>query len=218
MSGIRDEAPLGGVLMGGRSRRFGSDKAAAPLGGRTMAEWAIRSARAACGEPVVLLGGSETTASHLGQPWRPDARADAGPLAGVVVGLEWSEELDRDGLLVLACDLPLVSPALLDAILAARGSGVDAVVPKQRAAPGLQPLCAWYAATALPHARACLQTGERSMLELIARMEVQHVEVERACDDSEVQLLNVNTSEQLALAERLLADRYGGHSMKQASR
>jgi molybdopterin-guanine dinucleotide biosynthesis protein A len=110
-------------------------------------------------------------------------------------------------LLVLACDLPLVTPSLLDVILAEVGPDVDAVVPTQSAPPGLQPLCAWYGVSALPHLLACLDEGERSVRGFLADLEVRRVPDGAPLSEIDEQLLNVNTREQLEVAERMLAAR-----------
>jgi molybdopterin-guanine dinucleotide biosynthesis protein A len=171
-----------------------------------MVEWAVSSlARAGCA-PIALLGGSSETAERLALPWRPDAREGGGPLAGIAAGLEWAREQGRRGLLVLACDLPLVTPSLLDVILAEVGPAVDAVVPTQSAPPGLQPLCAWYGVSALPHVLACLDKGERSVRDFLAELEVRRPD-ETPLREVDEQLLNVNTPEQLEVAERMLAAR-----------
>jgi molybdopterin-guanine dinucleotide biosynthesis protein A len=115
-------------------------------------------------------------------------------LSGVAAGLRWAAELERFGLLVLACDLPLVSAALLKEIRALATSEVDAVVPDS-ATEGTQPLCAWYGPGALPTVEARLEGGEYSMRGLLAHIRVGYVPV---LDD----ILNVNTRAELTVARR----------------
>jgi molybdopterin-guanine dinucleotide biosynthesis protein A len=198
MSGPTESLPLGGVLVGGQSRRFGTDKAVANLGGRSMAAWAVRALRAAS-DPVVLLGGDGSLAQRLALPWRADLQRGAGPMAGVATGLHWAAEIDRMGLLVLACDLPLVAPAVVTAIAAAAGPEVDAVVAVTDT-DGTQPLCAWYGPGALPSAEACLESGTHAMRGLLEHVRVAYVHVDEG-------LFNVNTPADLAAAsERIQAD------------
>lgn len=191
MFGPIESLPLGGVLVGGQSRRFGSDKAVAHVGGRSMASLAVQALRQVS-DPVVLLGGDGTLAKRMALPSREDARPGCGPLSGVAAGLRWAAELERFGLLVLACDLPLVSATLLKEICALATSEVDAVVPES-ATEGTQPLCAWYGPGALPTIEARLEGGDYAMRGLLTHLRVAYVPFP---DD----ILNVNTLDDLAVA------------------
>jgi len=192
--------------VGGRSRRFGADKATAMLAGRPLTEWAAVSLRGAA-DPILLLGGDEQLAERLALEWLPDAYPDAGPMSGVAAGLGRARELGRSGLLVLACDLPLVTSAVLRAIVAAAGPGVEAVVPTPGPSALMEPLCAWYGTAALPQAEAYLAAGERSMHGLIARLEARFLPCAAQSEDGEPLFLNVNTPQELARAEGWLARR-----------
>ena len=93
----------GAVLVGGRSRRFGSDKALADAGGRPLGSRVIDALRAAGVDPVVAVGG--TAGSTLGVPTVADRHPGEGPLAALATVLTWA----RSGLVVVApCDLPLL--------------------------------------------------------------------------------------------------------------
>ena len=86
-----------------------------------------------------------------------DRLADAGPIAGIVAGLEACG--GRPGLF-LAVDLPLVPIPLL-AHLAERGGSWDAVVPVSPRGP--EPLCAAYAPSCLEPIRRRVAAGEMRM-------------------------------------------------------
>lgn len=201
MSGPTDRLPLGGVLVGGESRRFGSDKAAARVGDRTMVARAVETLRAVS-DPVVLLGDDGTLAKPLGLPWRVDVRPGLGPLAGLATGLRWAGELRRPGLLVLACDLPLVTSEMLRTIVGEVRAGVDAVVAATHGPPGVQPLCGWYATRALAATETAIQSGRYSMRELLGALRAELVEMGDHAGDEDALLVNVNTPEDLARAIR----------------
>jgi molybdopterin-guanine dinucleotide biosynthesis protein A len=200
MLGPHEGLPLGGVLVGGQSRRFGSDKATAHVGGRSMAAWAVHALRGAA-DPVVLLGGDGTLGRRMALPWRPDDRPGCGPLSGVAAGLRWAQELDRFGLLVLACDLPLVTSDAMRAIAARARPDLDAVVA-DHGTEGDQPLCAWYGPGALPHIDARLERGTNSMRGLLEHLRVEHVRIVEDPTQASALLLNVNTPDDLAVARR----------------
>ncbi|WP_374942812.1 molybdenum cofactor guanylyltransferase [Sphingomonas sp.] len=98
---------LGAVLAGGRSSRFGSDKAAADWGGRTLADHAA-AAIAARVDTTVLVG-----------PGGIDdlPRAGLGPLGGIAAALDHAARNDYDSVLTIACDMPRLPDGLIDALL-----------------------------------------------------------------------------------------------------
>ena len=110
---------LGAVLAGGASSRFGSDKAMALLGGRTLLDRARD----------VLLG--ET--AHVVVIGRPGGVADVprpgmGPLGGIAGALDHAARNGFGSVLTIGCDMPDV-PADLVAALAKRAPAYCADAP-----------------------------------------------------------------------------------------
>ena len=104
---------LGVVLAGGKSSRFGSDKALAELDGHTLLERAINALSASC-DKVVIAGRDSGPA-----PTVPDwPRADMGPLGGIAAGLRHARDEGFDSALTCGVDsvdlpeglLPELSP------------------------------------------------------------------------------------------------------------
>ena len=122
--------------------------------------------------------------------------------AGLATGLGSASELRRRGLLVLACDLPLVTSAIMRAILGAVRADLDAVVAATHAPPGVQPLCGWYATGAVAAVQSALERGPYSMRELLRALRADLVELGEHADDEVALLVNVNTREDLARAIR----------------
>ena len=73
---------LGAVLAGGRSSRFGSDKALAMLGGRTLLDHALAALRPHC-DTVVVVGRDDVA------DW---PRPDMGPLGGIAGALIYAAD------------------------------------------------------------------------------------------------------------------------------
>ncbi len=136
---------------------MGRDKALLPWGAVTLLEHACARLRAVCDDVRLLTGGE---ARYLDASWPVvlDAWPDAGPLAGVLAGVECLQ-VGQPGLF-LAVDAPFVTHALLAFLLEA-GEGWDAVVPLTETGP--QPLCALYRAACAAPIRARLAAGERRM-------------------------------------------------------
>lgn len=103
---------IGAVLCGGRSTRFGTDKALAPFRSSTVGGQVVDAMRQAGIDPVVAIGGR--AGAELGVPTVPDRRPGDGPLGGLATALLWA----RSGWVVIApCDLPLLSSEHLATLL-----------------------------------------------------------------------------------------------------
>ncbi len=186
------------VLTGGRSRRMGTPKAWAEVGGRTCLARVVDACRGAALEVEFQgeLAGLE--AAFPATPVHADAAPGEGPLAALAAALA-----RRPGqpLLLLACDLPLLPPPLLRALLEGL-PGADWVVPLH--ADRLHPLCAAYGPGVLPVATALLGQGRRDMHALLAHASLvgRPLAPSPAWGDPEAALLNVNTPADLAEAGR----------------
>ncbi len=193
----------GAVLQGGASSRMGSDKASLLLGGVPLAVRIARLLEAICDE-VLFVGGAPAP----GTPGRVIADPE-GPrcaLRGLVAALGAAR---GDRVLVVATDLPLVTDALLRGVAAP--SAADAVVP--RSGPQPQPLCAAYRrAPVLARARERLASGNLALKGLLDDLSVEWIDGEclRGLDPDGTALVNVNTREDLARAQALLARRCAG--------
>ncbi len=90
---------LGAVLAGGRSTRFGSDKALAELGGRTLLSRAVEALESQCNAVVVV--GREVAPVPTLMDW---PRADMGPLGGIVAALHHARNAGYDEVLTCSVD------------------------------------------------------------------------------------------------------------------
>src|SRR5215218_6911552 len=141
---------LGAILAGGASRRFGSPKALATVGGRTIVE-RVRDALAEAVGRVVLIENEPAVFAGLGIDARPDLHPGAGPVAGIEAALRWAEEEGRPGALVAACDMPFLDPHALRLFVdlaGSAGASADAVAvgAQEGASP---PLCAYFSVRCL---------------------------------------------------------------------
>lgn len=191
------------ILCGGRGRRMGEVmKGLLDVGGRPIAARQAEALRAAGAGEVLLVGGDRARYAALGLPHVDDETPGAGPVAGLVAALRSSRA--RRAVLVVGCDLPLVEPALLAALVALVDDAVDAAVP--RVDGRAQPLCAAYAPRVADRAAAQLASGNARLVAFVESLAVRFVdEPELRAHDPELRsLVNVNTPEDLARARALL--------------
>lgn len=166
---------LGCVLAGGESRRFGSDKALALLGGETLLARAVATLAGQCAAAVVA-GRAEAPAPVVAD-W---PRAGLGPLGGLAGALRAAREQGFDAVLSIGVD-SLGLPTDLGAVLAP-GPACLAAQP----VVGLWPV-------ATLDVLAAILTGDerRSMLHFADRCGARLVELA-------VPPVNINTPEDLA--------------------
>jgi molybdopterin-guanine dinucleotide biosynthesis protein A len=157
----------GAVLTGGASSRMGSDKAQLVVGGVASATRVARCLALLC-EDVVLVGG-DPPADAPGRR-APDAEGPRSALRGLVSALA---AVRAEFVLVVATDLPFVTPDLLLALVA--WPEADAVVP--RTPDGAHPLCALYRReVALAAARRHLAEGRLALSALLGAIATRYLE------------------------------------------
>jgi molybdopterin-guanine dinucleotide biosynthesis protein A len=120
---------LGLLLAGGQSRRMGGgDKALRLLGGQTLLDHVIARVGPQVAALVLNANGDPARFARFGLPVVADSIADfAGPLAGILAGLDWAAEHRPDCAMVasVATDAPFL-PTDLVARLAAGLRAADA--------------------------------------------------------------------------------------------
>ena len=167
---MSQQVPIGGfVLVGGESRRMGSNKALLELHGEPLL---LRAATllSTYVERVTLLG-SPDLYSPFGLPVLADQYTSAGPLAGLAMALKHSS---FEWNLCLACDLPLIDGRVIKRLMERiAATGAQAIIPKT--ASGWQPLCAAYHRSCLPLMEEALACREFSISGLFPALRVEEV-------------------------------------------
>ena len=197
------------VLAGGQSRRMGTDKALLRLtpGGPTLIEMVLAAVRAVADD--VFLVANDDRLAHLGLRTVPDAFPGAGSLGGIYSAVEGAGE---SHCLVVACDMPFLSPPLLRA-LADTPRDYDVLAPylevgtnRQGGTKGVyETLHAIYGRAALPAMREQLVAARYRIVGFFPAVRVQAIteEAVRALDPQLRSFFNVNTPERLAEARAI---------------
>jgi molybdopterin-guanine dinucleotide biosynthesis protein A len=184
---------VGLVLAGGRSRRFGGEKAAALLQGKPLLLWAAERLAGDCGAVGVNAQAGSLAEELAGDlPVLHDRLGDPdGPMAGIRAGLAWAEGLGARRLAVSPCDAPRLPHDLFARLIAAAGADGAAVAETP---DGLQPLLAVWPVEALAEVEAALAGGAHPptwrVLEGLGAVRVRF-------DDSAA-FANINTRNDLA--------------------
>jgi molybdopterin-guanine dinucleotide biosynthesis protein A len=195
------EGAVGAIFAGGRSKRFGSEKAVALIGGRPLIELAASHLAPHAAEIAVNApagSGAAAWAQNAGCALTPDASGDpSGPLSGIKAALAWAVTRRAQILLTAPCDTPLLPADVYPRLAAALDAGQVAVA---EAADGLHPLCGAWRPQVLGAVTEALASGAhppvRSLLTLLGAGHVRF--------DDAAAFANVNTPDDLAWAEARL--------------
>ena len=182
------------ILTGGQARRMdGADKSALMIGGTRILDRQLAVLREIA-SPVFLVGRAPVG------PLAPDLRVvtDVIPGAGTLGGIYTAiVESPCDRTLVVGCDMPFLTAALLERLAA---EDADLVIP--RSARGYEPLCAVYGKACAPGIRHRIEHGElqASVLPRGLRIAELGPEALAACDPDGLLFVNVNTPHDYARA------------------
>lgn len=184
------------ILVGGKSRRMGRDKAFLKVQGIPIVERVIE-AMEQCFERVLLVGDRPERFDAYALPVVPDIYPGSA-LGGLYTGLFHA---GTGQVFVATCDLPFPSVPLLRH-LCSLGEGYDAVVPVTE--HGYEPLFALYDKSCLEPIREQLESGDFCAFNYYPRVRVRFVpesEFSHLCPDGRC-FVNVNTPEQFAELEK----------------
>ena len=148
----------GYVLVGGKSSRFGQDKALLDWQGRPLSAHVAHTVQSAAGSATLV--GSIEKYQHLGYRVIPDPLYGFGPLAGLLAALDDSTS---EWNLVVACDMPYLTTDFLEFLLSqARESAADVLLPVDLDEMP-EPLCAVYSLSARDRIRQAVEHGIHKM-------------------------------------------------------
>lgn len=182
----------GVILVGGKSRRMGLDKAFLTVGGVPIFERVLKVFRENFSR-VALVGDREERFAGYGLPVLPDIYPGSA-LGGLYTGLLRAE---TEHVFVASCDLPFLSSAVLRHLCSLR-RGFDAVVPTT--ANGYEPLFALYSKKCLGPIRELLVSGDFCAYRYYPQVRTRYVpDSELAPLDADGRcFVNLNTPEDYA--------------------
>lgn len=197
---------FGGIILaGGRSTRFGRDKADEAVGGATLLQHtAGRLAQVA--DRLIIVCRQDQAAPPVNVPvgvrYLADELSGAGPLGGVLTALRISGDARC---FVVACDMPLLQVPLLE-LLRREVEGYDGAVPFD-AGGRPQPLCAIYSRSCVPAIERRIAEGDLRMSSFFDLRRIRKVPFEAwsSVDFRGLSFVNVNTEVDLARAATLLS-------------
>ena len=198
---------LGVILAGGLARRMGGgDKGLSVIEGRTIIERLADGMRPQCAGLILNANGDPGRFAALGLPVVSDSVPDfAGPLAGVLAGLDWAaaHRPELAWVATVAGDTPFLPPDFV-ARLHAAGQAAGAKLASAASGGRTHPVNGLWPVTLREDLREALARGERK----VGRWTAEHGAALAEWSGDPDPFFNVNAPEDLDEARRL-AERGG---------
>ncbi len=192
----------GVVLAGGRSSRYGKNKALVKVDGIPLVERALRT-MGTIFEHVIMITNTPSEYAYLQVPMFQDIIKGLGPLGGIYTGLK---VISNQAGFFVACDMPFLNPTLIQHMVAIRDD-FDAVVP--RIAGWIEALHGLYTIRCRGSIETLIQSGTYQIFQFFSSVSVRFVDEDdiRKWDPDLRSFLNINTPDEL---KRLEKNRSGG--------
>jgi len=182
----------GVVLAGGRSRRYGENKALVKVHGVPLIERVIDVMRRIF-HRVIIITNTPDEYSYLKLPMHQDIIKGLGPLGGIYTGLRVIP--DNAGFFV-ACDMPFLNRRLIRYLVEIK-SDFDVVVP--RMSGKMEALYALYGKGCQSKIESLIDTGIYQIFRFFPEVSVRYVDEDevRIFDPDLRSFLNINRPEEL---------------------
>ena len=199
--------PLGVILAGGQATRMGGgDKGLLPLGNGTLLSSVIDRLEPQVAGLALNANGDAARFSDLGLPVLADSiEGYAGPLAGVLAGLDWAASQGADVIVTAAADTPFFPADLVPRLLlASQGQThplVLAATPDEKRGQVRHPTFGLWPVALRDDLRAALTDGLRKVVLWTDQHDGREAVFPVTGFDP---FFNVNTPDDLAQAEAML--------------
>ena len=183
----------GAILVGGKSRRMGFNKAFIEINGKSIIEGAIETLRTLFPH-LIIVASSDNILEYerLNVRTVADIYAGAGSLGGIYTALFHSPS---PYCFVTACDMPLLDSAVIQRMVA-EAKGHDAVIPTINGR--FHPLHAIYSRRCMAQMEEMIEGGDLTIGNLYKRINVKGLGEDFFHDSHDLPFLtNLNTTEHL---------------------
>jgi molybdopterin-guanine dinucleotide biosynthesis protein A len=188
-------------LVGGKSRRYGRNKALEMFQGERLIDRQVRTLRSLFPEVLAVTHEPELYL-HLDVTIVQDVIPRQGPLGGIYTGLLFAQD---KSVFVTACDMPFVQPPMINRMVQLARE-YDVVVPENKGS--LEPLLAIYSSRCRPHMKRMLDRQDLQVISFFPAVKVHRLSEEEIgqLDPKGLSFFNINTSSDMERARELLTE------------
>ena len=182
----------GVVLAGGKSVRFGSNKALEKINGIPLIERIIKVFQPLF-QQLILITNTPDEYAYLGLPMHKDLIEGLGPIGGIFSGLN---EISNDAGFFVACDMPYLNSGLIR-YMVQRKDAFDVVIP--RISWKIETLHAIYSKRCLNAVKRSIDSQEYRVRKFFSQVSVRYIEENEIIplDPELMSFFNVNSPQEL---------------------
>lgn len=174
------------ILAGGKSSRMGQDKGLMLLNNKPMIAHLLATVKNITNDIIIVSNSTEY--QQFGIEVREDLIKDAGPLAGIYTGLNFSKHTNN---IVLSCDVPFVSRNLLT-FLIENSHQYDVTIPEN--SEKTHQVIGVYNKSCIPIFKAELENNQRKIKLALSKVNLHIVDANKF---SQREFMNINTPNEL---------------------
>jgi molybdopterin-guanine dinucleotide biosynthesis protein A len=202
------EAPVCGIILaGGLARRMGGgDKPLKEIAGKPILTHVVERLQPQCAHLVLNANGDPARFARFSLPVVADDVPDfAGPLAGILAGLDWlaANVPDAQHAVSVAADTPFIPRDLVERLWAARVREACDIAVAASGGRTHPVIALWPVALRADLRAALVEQGERKIDRVTARYQVAEVSWPNEPYDP---FFNVNEAADIEAAEKMMAE------------
>ena len=184
------------LLSGGKSSRFGTNKAMETINGRPLIEQIVEGLKNAF-EKVYIIGNVKEYVFLQDVFFCEDIIPNKGPLGGLLTGLTCS---DSEYNFLTACDMPFLTSEFFEFVNLQK-KDYDVLVPEYNSY--LEPLAAVYSKKCLPFINASLKNDQLKLKSFFPKVKVRIIKetIIREIGEPEKLFFNINYKEDIEKME-----------------
>jgi len=190
------------ILAGGKSRRFGADKAVAKLGDKSLIDYTINKLEPKFAEILVITNNPIQVSKNNIFFIKDTLAGQLGPLVGILSAMEWVKNNDKnyEWIISFPCDTPFFEEEIIDKVINSQKSS-DKKLLFLKSGNKRHNIFGLWSIELMEQLRNDINQGARKVEDWANKIGTEIVEINSESDKS---FLNINTKLDLEDAQKKL--------------
>lgn len=190
------------ILAGGKSRRFGADKAVAKLGDKSLIDYTINKLEPKFAEILVITNNPMQVSKNNIFFIKDTMAGQLGPLVGILSAMEWIKNNDKnyEWIISFPCDTPFFEEEIIDKVINSQKSS-DKKLLFLKSGNKRHNIFGLWSIELMEQLRNDINQGARKVEDWANKIGTEIVEINSESDKS---FLNINTKLDLEDAQKKL--------------